>query len=240
MTPRLDCPKRDNLFYVSDKEGGLNPAIPRPSGSKLIFQNCVFYALGRFAELWGIWLRSTNAENFISVAKEMGLQVSNTPVAGAIIVWAKGKVGNSKDGAGHVACVEIVNKNDIVTSESGWSANKPFWTQTRKKGGNWGQSSAYRFLGFILPPKEAATPTDDTTTAPKEEKPVSIKKGDSGAAVKSLQSALKAAGTIYDPGTIDGSFGDKTERALVYYQFRNGLTIDGICGPATKAKLKLK
>ena len=75
FTPRLDCPKADNRYYIAKSEGGLNPAIPRPSGSKLQFANCVFYAIGRFAEVFGIWLKSTNAENFIAVARELGLQV---------------------------------------------------------------------------------------------------------------------------------------------------------------------
>ena len=234
MTPRLDIPAKSNKFFVAKTEGGLNPAIPRPSGSKLQFANCVFYAIGRYAELWGIWLRSTNAENFISVAKEMGLRIGNTPEPGAIIVWSKGKVGNSSDGAGHVAVVEIVNKNDIVTSESGWSAKKAFWTQTRKSGGNWGQSSAYKFIGFILPPKSAAVP--DNKESQKEVSTVSVKKGDSGAAVKEIQTALANKGYLRKT-EIDGSFGKITLGAVLAFQFENGLTVDGVCGPATKAKL---
>ena len=31
FTPRLDCPKADNRYYIAKSEGGLNPAIPRPS-----------------------------------------------------------------------------------------------------------------------------------------------------------------------------------------------------------------
>lgn len=226
MTPRLDCPKRDNPYYIAKSEGGLNPAIPRPSGSKLQFANCVFYALGRFAEVTGIWMRSTNAENFCTVAREMGLTVSQKPVAGAIAVWAKGQVGNGADGAGHVACVEIVNAKDIVTSESGWSAKKAFWTQTRKNNGNWGQSSAYRFLGFVLPPQNAV-PKEDT---------VSIKKGDKGDAVKKMQTALANKGYLRKT-EIDGSFGKITLGALLAFQFENGLEVDGICGSKTQSKL---
>lgn len=58
------------------------------------------------------------------------------------------------DGVGHVAIVEkIISPTKIVTSESGWNARKPFWTQVRNKGtGNWGQGSGYKFLGFIYNP----------------------------------------------------------------------------------------
>ena len=71
FTPRLEIPPKDNRYYIAKSEGGLNPCIPRPSGSKLRFANCVFYAVGRFAEITGIWLKSTNAENFIAVASTL-------------------------------------------------------------------------------------------------------------------------------------------------------------------------
>ena len=68
----------------------------------------------------------------------------------------------------------------------------------------------------------------------------SIKYGDKGSAVVWLQERLKAAAKqnpMFDPGNVDGDFGGKTERALVYFQFRNGLAVDGVAGPATQAAL---
>ena len=221
FTPRLEIPPKDNRYYIAKSEDGLNPCIPRPSGSKLRFANCVFYAVGRFAEITGIWLKSTNAENFIAVAKEMGLTVSDKPQPGAVIVWAKGKVGDGSDGAGHVGVVEIVNASgSIVTSESGWNAKTEFWTTTRRNDGNWGQSSAYRFIGFILPPSEVVR---------------ALKRGDQGDDVRQLQAALVDAG--YDLGKIDGDFGIMTQRAVVCFQFEHSLEVDGICGPKTRAAL---
>lgn len=222
MQPRLDCPKKSNLYYVAKSEGGLNPAIPRPKGSKLQFQNCVFYAIGRYAELWNVWITPSNAETFLITAKKLGLPVSQYPAAGAIAVWSKGTVGNSADGAGHVAVVEIVNRNDIVTSESGWSAKKSFWTTTRKNDGNWGQGVQYRFLGFIHPPNGGKT--------------MIIKKGDKGEAVKKMQKALAAKGYLRS-SEIDGDFGKITLGALLAFQFETGLEVDGICGAKTQAKL---
>ena len=221
--PRLTIPDKSNRFYIAKSEGGLNPGIPRPSGSKLRFANCVFYSIGRYAELYGVWLASTNAENFVNIAKGMGLKVSQKPALGAVAVWAKGKVGDGSDGAGHVANVEIINDTgSIVTSESGWNAKQEFWTQTRKNDGNWGQDSSYRFLGFILPPDAPITPK-----AP-------IRKGDKGEAVRNLQEALVHRGYLRK-SEIDGDFGVITLGAVLAFQLENGLEVDGVAGAYTQA-----
>ena len=221
--PRLTIPDKSNRFYIAKSEGGLNPGIPRPSGSKLRFANCVFYSIGRDAELYGVWLASTNAENFVNIAKGMGLKVSQKPALGAVAVWAKGKVGDGSDGAGHVANVEIINDTgSIVTSESGWNAKQEFWTQTRKNDGNWGQDSSYRFLGFILPPDAPITPK-----AP-------IRKGDKGEAVRNLQEALVHRGYLRK-SEIDGDFGVITLGAVLAFQLENGLEVDGVAGAYTQA-----
>lgn len=225
FTPRITIPEKTNRYYIAKTEGGLNPCVPKPAGSPLRFANCVFYAVGRYAEITGIWLRSTNAENFISVAKEMGLPVSQKPALGAIAVWGKGKVGYGQDGAGHVAVVEIINPSgSIVTSESGWDAKKEFWTQTRLDNGTWGQPVSYKFLGFILPKGAAPAPL-----------PV-LKKGDKGDSVKQLQQKLIAAGYLRS-NELDGDFGKITLGALCGYQLENHLAVDGICGPETWAAL---
>jgi surface antigen len=219
--PRLTIPDKTNKFYIAKSAGGLNPCIAKPTGSPFRFANCVFYAVGRFAEITGIWLPSTNAENFVNEAKKRGLTVSDKPALGAIAVWAKGKIGDGSDGAGHVAVVEIVNQTgSIVTSESGWNAKQEFWTQTRKNDGNWGQSSAYRFIGFILPPSAVAV----------------LRKGDTGEQVKRMQTELAARGYLR-ASEIDGDFGKITLGALLAFQLENGLDVDGICGPKTAAAL---
>lgn len=222
FTPRLTIPAKDNRYYIAKSAGGLNPCIPKPAGSPLRFANCVFYAVGRFAEVTGIWLPSTNAENFVNEAKKRGLTVSDKPQPGAVIVWAKGKIGDGSDGAGHVAVVEIVNASgSIVTSESGWNAKKEFWTQTRKNDGNWGQGSAYRFIGFILPPASSVTV---------------LRKGDKGEAVKKLQEALAQRGYLRK-AEIDGDFGTITLGAVLAFQLEGGLEVDGIAGPQTQSAL---
>lgn len=226
-TPRLTIPTKDNRYYIAKTEGGLNPCIPRPKGSRLRFANCVFYAAGRYAELWKVWLPSTDAENFAAKAKGMGLKVSQTPALGSVAVWAKGEVGNSSDGSGHVAVVEIINPTgSIVTSESGWNAKTEFWTQTRLNDGNWGQGKSYRFIGFVLPPG-TVSPTPAQT----------LREGDRGDGVKWLQQRLIAAGYLRK-SELDGDFGRITLGAVLAFQLEHGLAVDGIVGPATRAELE--
>ena len=59
----------------------------------------------------------------------------------------------------------------------------------------------------------------------------------SGPVVQALQAALKAHG--FDPGAIDGQFGNGTQAALIAFQRSEGLLADGVAGPRTQAALGL-
>lgn len=176
FTPRLTRPETGNKYYIRKASGGYSSAVQgSPKDSQCdVLSNCVGYANGRFNEIIGAGKESyalvCNAEQFATRAKALGLTIGQTPQLGAIAIWQAGATLQGTDGAGHVAVVEkIVSATEIVTSESGWNASKPFWTQTRKKGaGNWGQGSSYKFLGFIYNPaaccQETAPTTGSTTT----------------------------------------------------------------------------
>ncbi|MGD6876750.1 peptidoglycan recognition protein family protein [Bacillus infantis] len=60
--------------------------------------------------------------------------------------------------------------------------------------------------------------------------------GDKGSQVKDIQEKLSKLG--YSVGTIDGIFGDKTDAAVERFQRDNGLTVDGIVGKNTLAKME--
>ena len=64
----------------------------------------------------------------------------------------------------------------------------------------------------------------------------SLRKGATGAAVKTLQTNLKKLGfyTAY----VDGSFGSTTESAVKTFQRKYGLTADGVAGSATLKKIE--
>ena len=59
----------------------------------------------------------------------------------------------------------------------------------------------------------------------------SYKRGSSGDTVKQIQQKLKDWG--YYSGVVDGVFGSGTEKAVRYFQEKNGLTVDGKVGQGT-------
>ena len=61
-----------------------------------------------------------------------------------------------------------------------------------------------------------------------------LRKGDRGDAVKLLQHRLNLVGAILQE---DGEWGPLTDTAVRNYQYKAGLTVDGIVGPLTQRKL---
>ncbi len=260
---RTSVPEKGNKFYNTIGNGGWSSAIKgSPTNANAdVLSNCAGWAFGYFNEIaykilgeGGIknlfqenggklknlnsnsrmpLLQPLNAENFYDVALSQGITVSQTPSVGDIICWQKGATRKSSDGAGHVAMViEVISPTCIITSESGYGCSNPVWTQTRSKGndGNWGQSSAYKFLGFIK------NPAINTETDPYPVPTRVLKEGDHGDDVKWMQWKLKKL--AYLPDDVDGWFGVHTLGALLVFQLKNGLDVDGVCGPATRKKLQ--
>jgi peptidoglycan hydrolase-like protein with peptidoglycan-binding domain len=65
----------------------------------------------------------------------------------------------------------------------------------------------------------------------------SLKLGSSGPQVTALQQQLQQRG--FDPGAIDGQFGDATDAAVRAFQQSVGLKVDGQAGPLTIAALEM-
>ena len=63
----------------------------------------------------------------------------------------------------------------------------------------------------------------------------SYRRGATGSTVSEIQTRLKNWG--YYSGKVDGIFGSGTEAAVKKFQAKNGLTADGIVGPATLSAL---
>ncbi len=63
------------------------------------------------------------------------------------------------------------------------------------------------------------------------------RRGSSGSTVTKIQEKLKDWG--YYNGTVDGVFGSRTEKAVISFQRKNGLTADGVVGSSTLSALGL-
>lgn len=63
------------------------------------------------------------------------------------------------------------------------------------------------------------------------------KVGSTGTEVKQIQTRLKNWG--YYSGAVDGVYGTQTKNAVLYFQRKNGLTADGVAGPATLSAIGL-
>ena len=160
-----------------------------------------------------------DAEKIYANAQKHGLKVGQTPKLGAMIVWQKGSASRT-DGAGHVAVVEEIGVGgEIKTSESGYGASKMFWNSTYKS--PYKYKDGYKFLGFVYQPE-----------IPKK----ALREGDKGDDVIWMQERLAERGYLRRE-EIDGSFGIITLGALLAFQFKNGLEVDGVCGSKTRAAL---
>ncbi|WP_243259576.1 Ig-like domain-containing protein [Eubacterium sp. 1001713B170207_170306_E7] len=175
FSPRTDKP--DYYSYPYSRSSG-NPFELNP----LTGGNCTYYAWGRAYEILGYPLPNnevnsnpngwgsfrSNAKYFWSDNKELydegrgGFAYGSEPAVGAIAVW-DGSITNGW--CGHVAVVEEVNGNEVVTSNSGWSYRDFYmdYDNANSMGGN--------FLGYIylldnVDPEPTPQPTPEPTPEP--------------------------------------------------------------------------
>ncbi|MDQ3641296.1 MAG: peptidoglycan-binding protein, partial [Actinomycetota bacterium] len=83
-----------------------------------------------------------------------------------------------------------------------------------------------------------AVTTTTSTTAPPSEPAIpvgTLRRGDQGPEVLDLQRRLRGLG--YWLGSLNDSFGPLTEQAVTAFQKVEGMTPDGVAGPATQAAL---
>lgn len=85
-------------------------------------------------------------------------------------------------------------------------------------------------------PAVSPTPTKVNALAVITSDPITfLRDGSGGPQVEELQKKLKDAG--FDPGPIDGQYGDQTRAAVTAFQQARGLSPDGIVGPQTRDAL---
>lgn len=249
MEIRNKKPEAGNKFYTRKSSGGYSTCIKgKPTDNCDVLSNCVGYACGRFNEIIGEMKYPSlncNAENFIERAKSLGLEISDVPTLGGIMVWQKGNTLGSSDGAGHVAVVErIDSSNQIFTSESNYGGEAFFNSTRTNKNGRWGLSSKYSFRGCIV------NPAIGKVTAPEEKEDFFgglgyFKDGDEHPNINRIAEFMlktfpkytseKALGPVYGP-YIKSSIKEFQRRAKLEGNYDS--TVDGYFGPITLESLK--
>ena len=144
-SPRLSEPATNNAYYTSWNVFHTSGyGMVDGNGNKR--GNCTCYAYGRSYENLGYKpsLCTGNAGTWYSYNSNNGFYLyGKTPYLGAVAVWSK------SGAAGHVAVVEVIDGDTVITSESGWNSFY-FKTVTRSASNyNFSASSSYNFLGFI-------------------------------------------------------------------------------------------
>ena len=99
-------------------------------------------------------------------------------------------------------------------------------------------TSSYPWTHYAIPKGayeeiDAPSPVPDTNSGTRS----TVRKGIKGDDVKTLQEGLLALGYPLPKYGADGDFGSETLAALKTFQTNCGLTVDGVCGPATWTKL---
>jgi hypothetical protein len=129
----------------------------------------------------------------------------------------------------HTGLVEAVFPTYVVTIEG----------NTDVAGGRTGgkvmrKKRAYKGLSFGRPPyaapKPAPTPTKVTAKVTKAKPDPILREGNRGQLVLNVQKALLKHGFRT---ALDGDFGPATKRAVMAFQKKKGLTVDGVVGQAT-------
>ena len=135
---------------------------------------------------------------------------------------------NSGD-ADHVGIIEKVNGMSLTVIE-GNNGNFPN-DRVRRREINSASSLIFGYARPKYPVKSSANGSDVNISLP------TVRKGDTGTAVKVLQLALVAY--EYDIGKYgpDGEFGSDTESAVKRFQKNSGIEVDGIVGRDTWSKL---
>jgi len=146
-------------------------------------------------------------------------QAGRIPSVGAQIFF-----GNTEDTINHTGLVYKVDGAYVYTIE-GNSENKV----------------AYRKYNRGTPGLWYGYPKYDSETTsvniPEQKTSSSLSIGSTGEAVKEMQKMLIALGYSCGPKGVDGVFGNNTLAGLKAFQKNNNLSVDGIYGSKSKAKL---
>ena len=159
MLPRILRPEKGNKYYINTADGGVNPAKGNPKRLNKDLTSlpncCMIY--GWFNEVGQKGMQYLKKAYYpyavIAQAKREGLEVTQEPTLGGIMVWTGGRTGE-----GHVAGVaQVFDEKHILTTESEYYGADWKNFKRYKGNGNWADgcpwmTSLYTYQGCIKNP----------------------------------------------------------------------------------------
>ncbi len=167
--------------------------------------------------------RDQTADTFKARFKQSG-PISTIPEVPGVALWRSGHIGVYVGGG---KLIEFKG-TDYGCVESNLKGSK--FTL-------WGFLADVAYPGELLTKAEEQAPAATPVMRPEPRTLMLADPMMKGDDVLALQAALEARG--FDLGTIDGTFGPKTEAAVIAFKMRYLLDVDGSVGPQTRKELRL-
>lgn len=169
-----------------------------------------------------------DANAIITKCTDVSTNFSNIQVGE--LLWMQGHVGIYIGGGLAVESTPIWRDGVQITSVRNMGIQPDYNART------WTKHGKLPYVSY-----EAETPVAPTTQQPASVhysvRLLRLARGNKGKAVKALQLLLIGYGYSCGAAGADGDFGSATDSAVRKFQKANGLTADGVVGPATWAKL---
>lgn len=227
-----------------------NRAAAKPAYADAIYKNCPVLS-GKKSDCSGCKYQGKRAFDCRGltyiVCKEAGLKISSIGATSQYKAddWIeKGTI--DKMPANTPCCVFHQDKNDASKmSHTGFNLGDGYTVDCRghSTGTVMKKTDSYPWTHYAIP-KGAYEDIDTPEPSPEPEPATSgngtratIRKGSKGDDVKTMQEALLKLGYSLPKYGADGDFGSETLATLKAFQAANNLTVDGVCGPATWARL---
>jgi len=177
---------------------------------------------------------------FRSFAEQNALYAQGRTTPGKKVTNAKGGQSNHNYGVAVDLFQYTEDGSDAIWDETTDGFKKIVAAMKAKGfkwGGDWRGFKDYpHFELYNVVDGEKIKPYNGDSTSVVSQPKTYLEKGDSGDAVKELQSLLNQVG--YNVGEVDGEFGDKTDAQVRKFQSDKGLVVDGLAGTATISALK--
>jgi len=185
-----------------------------------------------------LWSNTSKSANY-------GWQVKGAPSRGAIPgvqVWQPVGLAHIVDFTDYSQMFRLIKRRALLNGEEVDLADIYISKELAVLVSSEGALPGYRHPGIALS-------TGDTELPPSEDDPPglidgsgdetlpTLRMGDKGDYVVRWQSSLVTNGYSLDPYGTDGDFGKGTDKQTKEFQSANGLTVDGVVGPATWAAL---